>query len=776
MYKKLIRNDVRKSKMITATITSFIFMAAMLTSLAVSLIVNLAGAIDNMMLEAKAPHFMQMHTGDIDMERLENFVNSRNDVETYQVLEFLNIDGSEITIGENSLAWSVQDNGFSKQSESFDFLLDLNGDVIHPANGEIYFPIYYMKEGSAKIGDAVSIRGVTFTVAGFLRDSQMNSALVSSKRFLVSENDFEKIKDFGVMEYMIEFQLKDTSSISAFESDYLTAGLETNGPPAITYSLIKIINAIADGLMIAVLMLISILIIIVAFLCIRFTLLAKMEEDYKEIGVLKAVGLRVSQIKKLYTAKYGVIAGTACILGFFASLLIQNPFMENIKLYMGESNLSLNGLIFAVLGAALIFLTVMLYVNGVLRRFRKISAAQAIRFGAPQEKTKSARSFSLSKNRLFSRNVFLGIKDVFSRKKLYVTMLLVVIVSSFIMIVPQNIYNTISSKSFVTYMGIGDCDLSFYIQQTQTDNISQKAAEIENILADDANIEKYTVISTAMFDMESSDGTIQKLKVDLGDHSVFPIAYSKGRAPQTETEIAISTLNADDLEKTIGDEIVLIVNGEKMRLSICGVYSDITNGGKNTKAVFKTMQPEILSVSIPVMLNDSSLTEETVSLYSQLFPFAKVSGIDEHIDQMFGSTVAAIKIASYVSIAAAVFLTVLITLLFMKMLVTKDRCPIAILKSMGFTSSEIRTQYIARSVIVLVVGVILGTVLANTLGELVGVALISYFGASTFNFVVDPFFAYLFSPLLIAICIYIATWFGVSDVRILKISEHIKES
>jgi len=70
---------------------------------------------------------------------------------------------------------------------------------------------------------------------------------------------------------------------------------------------------------------------------------------------------------------------------------------------------------------------------------------------------------------------------------------------------------------------------------------------------------------------------------------------------------------------------------------------------------------------------------------------------------------------------------------------------------------------------------VIGTVLANTLGELVGVALISSFGASTFHFAINPLFAYLFSPLVIAACVYIATLLGVSDIRSLKVSEYIKE-
>ena len=111
----------------------------------------------------------------------------------------------------------------------------------------------------------------------------------------------------------------------------------------------------------------------------------------------------------------------------------------------------------------------------------------------------------------------------------------------------------------------------------------------------------------------------------------------------------------------------------------------------------------------------------------------------------------------------------------MKMIVTKDRYAIAVLKSLGFSDKEIRRQYVARSIIVAVLGVTIGVILANTLGELFGMALISTLGATTFHFVVNPFYAYLSAPLLIAVCVYAATLLGISDIRKLKISEHIKE-
>jgi putative ABC transport system permease protein len=776
MYHKMIKNDIRKSKLITATITAFILVAAMLTALAASLTVNLFGSINHMLLSAKSLHFMQMHTGDINMEQLRSFADANDSVEDYQVLEFLNIEGPEIVIGDDSLAGSIQDNGLSVQGEKFDFLLNLNGEVIHPADGEIYVPLYYMQKGNAALGDTVTIHGTSFTVAGFLRDSIMNAAMISSKRFLVSQADFEKVREFGQLESLIEFRLAEDISFPAFEAAYLDAGLPANGPPAITYTQVKMINGITDGIMIAVLVLIGVLVIIVAFLCIRFTLLAKIEEDYKEIGVLKAIGMRVSKIKKLYLAKYGAIAGAACALGFLASLPLQAPFMQNIRLYMGESGSPLPSLLCGLLGAAVICGAVMLYVNGVLRRFRKISAAQAVRFGASQDKTKSARSLQLGNNRLFSRNIFLGIKDVLSRKKLYVTMLMVLVISSFIMIVPQNISSTISADSFITYMGMGIADVNIGVMRTQVEDVLGKAAEVTDTLAEDKNVEKAAMFTSMMVDRRTDDGRTEKLRVTLGDYSAFPITYSKGHAPQSESELALSVLNAENLEKTVGDEIILIVDGVERHLTVCGIYSDVTNGGRTSQAIFDTTSGEVLSVSIAATFRDRQSVKAAISQYREQFPFAKVTGINESIGQMLGPMRDAIQLASAVAIGTTVLLTLLVTVLFMKMLVAKDRYPIAILKSMGFTSADIRGQYLTRSITVLALGVSTGTILANTLGELVGVAIVSSFGAATFHFTVNPWFVYLVSPLLIACCVIAATKLGVSGIQALKISEHIKEA
>jgi len=772
MYYRIIRNDILKSKTITLTTTIFIAAAAMLVSLAAVLAVNLSGAIDTLMTRAETPHFMQMHSGEIDTARLASFAEQNGNVCEFQVLEFLNVDGARIVIGENSLADSVQDNGLCSQSEKFDYLLDLDGNAISVCDGELYVPVCYMRDGAAKAGDRAAICGKEFVIAGFLRDSQMNSTLSSSKRFLVSENDYADIKSLGSTEYLIEFRLKDLSALGAFETAYVSAGLEANGP-TITYPLFKTINAISDGLMIAVILLVSALVVAIAFMCIRFTLLAKIEDDYREIGVIKAIGLRVSDIKKIYIAKYAAIAAAGCILGFAFSFVLRGMLLENIRLYMGESEDSSFAMLFGITGVLLVFLAIIAYVCGVLKRFRKIPAAEAIRFGASQQKSAGVKHFCLSRNRLFDTNIFLGVKDVLARKGLYATMLVVLVLSAFIIIVPQNLYNTISSKSFITYMGVGSCDIRIDIQQTG--NISGKTAEIANAMESDSTVSKYAVLTTKAFKARTEDGSEESVKIELGDHSVFPVKYSGGRAPVAVNEIALSAINADELGKKVGDAIMLASEGKVKNLTVCGIYSDVTNGGKTAKAVFADNSADIMWCVICAELSDKSLIGQKVPEYADRFDFAKVSGIDGYITQTYGPTISSVGKASYAAIAVALIITVLVTLLFIKMLVAKDKYSIAAMKAFGFTNRDITAQYVSRSISVLVAGIVLGTLMANTLGEVLAGACISSFGASSFKFAVNPFSAYLLCPLMMACSVLIATIAGTSGAGQIKISENVKE-
>ena len=97
-----------------------------------------------------------------------------------------------------------------------------------------------------------------------------------------------------------------------------------------------IFNALSDAAMAMIIILISILLIIIASLSIRLTFLATIDEDLREIGVMKAIGLSNKDIKKVYLNKYRVMSIAAGIIGYLLSFATINLFNSNMRLYLSS--------------------------------------------------------------------------------------------------------------------------------------------------------------------------------------------------------------------------------------------------------------------------------------------------------------------------------------------------------------------------------------------------------------------------------------------------------
>ncbi len=772
MYARIIRNDIRRSRLASLATALFVAVSALLVSLAGALGAELSAALETLMERAATPHLLQMHSGPIDLERLESFAAGRPEVEGFQVLEFLNVEGAAFEFGDRTLAGSVQDNGLSVQGRDFDFLLDLDGNVANPREGELYVPVFYYKDGTARTGDRVRILGREFRVAGFVRDSQMNSALSSSKRFLVSPADYAVLRGRGSVEHLIEFRLRDPGALGNLEAAYVAAGLESNGP-RVGFPLFRMMNALSDGLLIVVLLFVGLLVTFVSLLCVRFALLAKIEQDYREIGAMKAIGLRVSDIRRAYLAKYAVLAVPGALSGWALSFAFRGPLLANLRLFMGEGGASRLAPALGLAGALLVGLLVLGYVRGVLGRFRKISAAEALRFGAPRQAPRRPGRLRLAAGLPLGANAALGFLDVLARKPLYGTMLAVLVASSFIAVVPRNLHTTVASPSFSSYLGIGACDLRADVQAVG--DIPGRASEIASALAADPEIRKSVMLTARAFTVRGKDGSESSLKVELGDHSVFPVAFAEGRAPGAPDEIALSVLSAQDLGVRAGDRLPAAVDGEWRELRVAGLYSDVTNGGKTAKAALPGGEAPVLWAVVQAGLADPSRSREKAAAYAAAFPYAKVSSLPEYVNQTFGPTIRAVGSASRISLGTALVLAALITALFVRMLVARDRVSIAALRALGFRNSDLTRQYLARSALVAGIGVLAGSLLANTLGEsLVGV-LISLFGAASFEFAADPLSAYILIPLAVALAALTATAAGALGAGRIDIAQTIRE-
>ncbi|MCL2059381.1 MAG: ABC transporter permease [Oscillospiraceae bacterium] len=782
MLKKMLRNDIGRNKAINILLCLFVTVASMLVAGAFYIISEMLGSMDAFFEDAVPPHYMQMVTDVADQSAIDSFSAAHPLVLSQQTLEMLGIDNSFIYYGANPepYAGSVMENSFVTQSPSFDYLLDLNNLPAAVGPGEIAAPIYAIDAYGLKVGDDIIIRDghfeAKFVVSGFIRDAQMNASLVSSKRFLVHEDDYNRLKEHtGEVEYMVEFLLADPSKTIEFETDYLAAGLPSG--IAITLPIIRLMNAMTGGLPAVVLIFTGAMLILIAAMCLRFTIVATLEEEYREIGVMKAIGLAPRYIGKLYKSKYNMLSGVACAAGFFMSLLFGALFAQSISLYMGSAAASIWSAALPLIGAASVYAIVAGQCSLVLRKLRNVSAVEAIRGGAATgvagraarvtERTagvagRAARSEAGGLRRILSVrrglipniNIALGARDVIVRLRHYITPIMVFMLCTFLIIVPANFLNTINKPGFSGYMGIGQCDALITLRYSQ--NIDERYAAALESLAADGDVKAYSGRVTASYKTPNSDGAYTNINIQNGDFTVFPVPYIQGSAPSSDSEIALSLLNAREYEKSPGDIMEVIVGGEPLSLVVSGIYQDLTNGGRTAQAHLAYRPENVLWYAVLLDFADGADAAQKREQYSAMFSPAKVNGIADYIQESFASTIKQLETVtlavSIISAAVAAF----ITALFLKMIFARDRRQITIMKGLGFSSAHIRTQYISAAALSLLAGLALGTIAAGTLGEMLIGALMSGMGASSIPFVVDPAISYVACPAMLAAAVLAA--------------------
>ncbi|MFP4015943.1 MAG: FtsX-like permease family protein [Halanaerobiales bacterium] len=771
MLLKILKRDIFRKKIITTAVFVFIMMSALLMASGINMIIDLSNSISFLFERSSVPHFIQYHAGDLDQNQVEKWAAANPYVDKQQTGEMINIPGASLFINsDQSESDTVMDLGFVRQNSSFDYLLDLNNQIIEVEEGEIAVPIYYMQKDDLSVGDKVVIKNnnleINFTIKNFVRDVQMNSSIVSSKRFVVNAADFEKLKGIGEIEYLISFRLKDTAKLHEFSNQYTMSNLPQKGP-TIDYQIIMIMNSLTDGLIAAVIILISLLLNIIALLCLRFIIILTIEEDYKEIGVMKAIGFPPKDIKRIYIYKYLIMSVCAALSGYLLSLYINNIFSSNIMLYIGKAPENIFESALPLIGAFIVSAFVVVFCMIVLRRLNKISPVEAIRMGSAGGKYSINGRLSLSKNRILNNSIFLGLRDVVLRFRLYAVLLIVFILATFIVILPINFLNTSQSPEFITYMGKGKSDIIMDLRQS--DRIAERFNEVIKHLENDPDVEQYSPLITCKYDIINSDGVKESIYVETGDFLLFPVDYIRGVAPLLPNEIALSYLSADEMQKQIGDELKIYINGELRTVIVTGIYQDVTNGGRTAKS---NIAPDHETAAwYNIHLDVSTDVTQKVSEYESIFEDVKVLDLIEYQKQTLGNTIDQLTLLTITAIITAVLVTVLITSLFLKTLIARDMSQIAIKRSIGISLKDIKKEYITRALLVLNMGIVIGTIISNTVGEKLLTVILSIIGVANMEFIVNPVEAYILSPFVMIVVVTVTTLLSIKSIKEYSISD-----
>ena len=769
-------NDLTKNKGINAALLLIITMSAFLMATGSMVMERSVGSVDALFEQAKPPHFLQMHKGDYDPEVLADFASQRPEIASWLIEDMLGFDGAAIswqrpgTDQSGDFSASLIDNLFVTQNEDFDLLIGADGDIPRPSQGDVYVPVGYQQDFDLEVGDELQVRTdegtSSLTVQGFVRDSQMASSLSSATRFVVSNEDFRDLAAAGGgnPEIIVEYRLTDSSQASQLQRDYESdVALPKNGQ-AVTYQMIRVINAFSDGLVALALVFVSGLLMIIALLSLRFVIRGTVEDEVREIGVMKAIGLPHRVISGLYLSKYRVMALLGCVVGGGLAIVAAQLLTRSVQVNYAVAPMGFLTFLVPVVALLVVYLLVVSICRGVLRSVRRVEVVGALVHGTTLDEKKSARRAKKLARRARKTNLAasggdvnrrLAILDLKTEAGQWVLVPLVFALAAVLITLPTNLLTTFQSPRFVTYMGAPESDLRADLQfSTDVDGALE---EVLRRMEGDDRLTEVRDFANLLFETNGEEGW-ENLRVEMGDYSTGTVAFVEGQAPG-EGEIALSVLNAQQYDLEAGEAMPIRRSNDAMTedVVVSGIYQDVTSGGLTAKMQGPATGDAVGYVIYADVVGDSDPTV-LAQEYSDEYPAASVIPMKEYVQQTLSYITSAFFNAAVLAVIFGIGVALLITSLFLKLRLTRERNKMGVLMALGFSAREIGFQVRFKLLLTAGVGVLAGILIAATAGQWFVGAVISLagLGISSLNFIVNPWVVYLAYPLMLIAAAYVA--------------------
>ena len=767
LYLRYSRNDLKRNWGVNTVLMAILVLSAFLMATGCMVMERLLGGINQLFEEAKPPHFLQMHTGDYDAKALDDFAAAHPGIEAWFIEDMLGYDSSSLTwsrpsTGESgSLSASLIDNLFITQNKEFDHLLDGSGTIVEPGNGEIYVPVAYQDKFDLRVGDTLSVQTDTgprdFTISGFIRDSQMASSLSSATRFVISPDDFAALGSAGggSSEIIAEYRLTDASQAGALQTAYESNGSLPRNGQAVTFDMIRLINAFSDGLVAVALVFASLLLVVIALINLRFVIRGTMEDEVREIGVMRAIGLPARAVTGLYLGKYSIMALLACIIGGLLAVFATNLLTASIVKNYSASPHGPATVLTPVIALALVYFLVVGICRGILRGIRRIEVVNALVHGSTLNDRQTARKAAKLARRARrtslsaghgSINRRLSLADLRAEMGQWVLIPLVFFLTSLLLILPMNLLSTFSSPRFVTYMGAPESDIRADVQFSK--EVDSTRSQLVRELESDRRLTNIRTYANVLYETEGNEGW-ETLRVEVGDYSGNTVEFLTGGHPENG-QIALSALNAKKYNVKAGDTMAIRLDGRTSTVTISGIYQDVTSGGHTAK-----MQGSVAEGAASYVIYAETVggaDPMTIAAeYDSQYKHASIVPMQEYVKQTLSYVTDAFRSAALLSLVFGLAVSALITGLFLKLRLTRERRRMGVLSALGFSRNELISQVRIKTVLTVAVGTVIGTVFAATLGEglISGLISLTGIGLTNLSFIPNPLLVYIGYPLLL---------------------------
>ena len=777
MYLRILKKDLKRKKTMNVILLIFVILAATFIASSANNLITVSTALDNFFEKADVPDYWFASTNAADVGRFEDFAKENG--YDYSISRLIQIEPRNIFVEGEKLEYS---NTMCLSTLGGIKIFDKNNEEItHISDGELYVTnhIFTSTENDFHVGGKIFIsqNGVEkeFTIKGYTKDALFGTAMVGMSRFLISDNDAAlfDIENAAVCSSVVVYT-GDADYLDKFNAQGL------NTIMSIDRSMFKM-TYLMEILIAGILLVVSVCLILISMVILRFIINFTITEEFREIGVMKAIGIKNFAIRGLYIVKYFAIAviGTAVglALSFPLSRLMISGVSQKIVISSGDNYLINIGA--AILAAVI----VVLFSYMCTRKIRKFSPIDAIRSGETGERYKKKGILRLGKSHM-PTVPFMALNDIFSGIKNYISMIIIFILGTLLVIIPVNTINTLRSDRLITIFNMVESDhvisqeLLFNPNEDNKAMVERKFAEVREMFAE--NGIDVDVFQEIMFRANIAKGGKRTNSISfqgMGGVTADMYTYLEGTPPQNVHEVALTHLTAGQIDAHIGDDVEIKIGDDTRTYTVTAINQSMNNMGEGVRFHQDAeLDYNYATGSFGIQVNykdnpDKAEIAERKALLEKLYPDATVYTPGEYIGYMIGNVADQLDGMKILILSIILGINALVAVLMVKSFITKEKSEIALLKAIGFKNNPLTLWQTLRIGIVLIVSVLTGALVSSPLSSVIITPIFGMMGALSIEYEIRAVEVYLAFPLIMLGVTALAAFISAQGLRKISSSQ-----
>ena len=291
MYFDILKKDLKRKKTMNIILLLFAILASMFVSSGLSNVITVMNGTDYFFEKAGLGDYMvitQNGDGGITdiLEKSSNVESYRKEDCFWGQRDLFSINGKKIKAKNSAVVLQ------SISNEGIKFFDENDEELKSVKQGEVFVAAGMLAENNAKIGDELEVEVMgkkrSYKIAGEIKDAFLGSQMMGSQRLIISPEEFSQYTEVEELEqYIGNMFYIDTNDRTALASEMTNArNILFDGDRA----MIKI-SYVMEMIMAMIVLVLSVALCLVSFVLLKFVISFTISEEFREIGVMKAIGI-----------------------------------------------------------------------------------------------------------------------------------------------------------------------------------------------------------------------------------------------------------------------------------------------------------------------------------------------------------------------------------------------------------------------------------------------------------------------------------------------------